>query len=224
MKKEGAKSFILYHDLLDPFLLLSTQERGDWITAVFAYETGCPEIMPRQLSPRTEMLFSIVMKALDRNREAYVKKCTKNAENARRGWTSRAKQRLEKDTLCDRLPSDAKNAYNDSDSENENENENVSVNKSDSGSRNENENGNENESQATKDAGALSTPPSDALPPTAQAILSREERVRIFKTIPKEYIHSRLDRASLYAEEHDSTIGDVIVSWWLYDQRDAEQS
>ena len=105
---------------------------------------------------------------------------------------------------------------NDNDIDNDNKNDNVNVNEIDSVSKNEN--GNENESQATESSGEFSTPPSDAVPPTAQPPLSREERVAIFKTIPREYIRSRLDRASAYAEEHGSTIGDVIVHWWLYDQ------
>ena len=60
------------------------------------------------------------------------------------------------------------------------------------------------------------------MPPAAQLIRSHEERVRIFREIPKDYIRSRLDRAEAYAEERDMSISDVLLNWWLYDREAVE--
>lgn len=222
MKQTETKSFILYHDVAEPLMMLSVRERGELMTAIFAYETGIPERVPR-LSPKAELLFSIIMKALDRNREAYAEKCARRAEIGRIGGRSRRKNVGEVTAKSVCFQNEAKEADNENDNKNKNDNDhknkNDNVNQNDSGSKNKNENG--NEAHAPSGAGEFSTSPehADAVPPTDRPTLSREERARIFREeIPRSYIRSRLDRAEVYAEEHDMSIGDVIVYWWLYDR------
>ena len=217
MKKEDMKSFILYHDLIEPLMMLSVRERGEWITAVFAYETGCRDIMPPRLSPKAEMLLSIVMKALDRNREAYEKKCEKRAANGRRGGRPKRESLNDGDEKTNWFLEKAKKAYNKND--NQNKNNNLNQNDSDSGSGNGN--GNENESRATESDGEFSTTPSSQDEPTATAnhpSQSQKEPIKLFQEIPREYVRSRLDRAYAYAEEYDLSICNVLVTWWLKDR------
>ena len=115
MAQYGKKSFVLYHTFLNQLRLLSDEERGKWITAVFEYEaTGK---ISEDLPPIVTMAFSIVKDTLDRDREAYEEKCAKNMANGRLGG------RPKKDQKTDRFFGEPKKADNDSDNENDNENE-----------------------------------------------------------------------------------------------------
>ncbi len=85
--KQEKKSFILYNSYADSFRRLSMEDRGELITAIFAYvETGEE---PLWLSPAVSMAFSFIRSSLDRDREAYEETCQKRAESGKKGGRPR---------------------------------------------------------------------------------------------------------------------------------------
>ena len=76
-------SFLLYVNFGKQIRMLSMEERGELITAIFEHEEhGRVE---QQLSPRTELVFSFIADTLERDRIAYEKRCEQNRENGKRG-------------------------------------------------------------------------------------------------------------------------------------------
>ncbi|MCD7890682.1 MAG: DUF6291 domain-containing protein [Ruminococcus sp.] len=79
MPKTKKKSFVLYNDYYEHINMLSDEEAGMLMKAVFMYaETGeVPE-----LQGMTKMAFSFISSQLDRDREKYEERCQKNHEIA----------------------------------------------------------------------------------------------------------------------------------------------
>jgi hypothetical protein len=76
------KSFLLYLENFEQIQLLSMEERGQLLTAIFEYEiSGATRELPGALG----MCFSFIRQRLDYNREAYDQKCVRNQENGRKG-------------------------------------------------------------------------------------------------------------------------------------------
>lgn len=75
-------SFLLYREYGEEISLMTDEEAGAFIKAVFAYECGgdVPE-----LTGGARMLFSIFKRKLDDNRAKYEAVCERNRENGRRG-------------------------------------------------------------------------------------------------------------------------------------------
>ena len=77
------KSFVLHLDYQQHFDLLTDEQLGKLIRAIFAYETtGEP---PELKDAVLKMCFSFVKNQLDRDREAYEMRCQANRENGARG-------------------------------------------------------------------------------------------------------------------------------------------
>ena len=118
MPKTKKKSFVLYEDMWDMFELLSGEERGILISAIFNYVRHGAEDL--ELSPLLRMAFTAIKNTLDRDREAYEEKCAKNRENAKKGGRPKSSEKTE------RLPNDFSYPYNDSDNDNDNDSDNDS--------------------------------------------------------------------------------------------------
>jgi len=117
-------SFILYTECVEQIGMLSREQRGDLLTAIYAYETE--QLLP-EMDTLTAMVFSIIRQKLDRDGEKYDRKCRKNAENINKRWNTNVYDRNEKDTtVYDRINSYGDNEPdpdNDPDCENEDEHE-----------------------------------------------------------------------------------------------------
>lgn len=86
------KSFILYHDHWDCFKLLTDEESGKLIRAIFNYEREKTE--PKELNERTMMAFYIIKDALDRDRANYEAVCNRNKKNAKLRWQKMKEQNI----------------------------------------------------------------------------------------------------------------------------------
>lgn len=82
MDKKKIDTFILRNDFFPQIKMLSREQRGDLLTAIFAYSTG--EELP-DMDMVTQMCFGFIKSSLDSNSEKYQAKCDKNRENGARG-------------------------------------------------------------------------------------------------------------------------------------------
>lgn len=80
------KSFLLYHDYREHLSLISDEERGVLLMALFDYsEYG---IQPT-LEGASKMAFSFIKAQMDRDAASYEKKCKANRENGLKGGRPR---------------------------------------------------------------------------------------------------------------------------------------
>ena len=109
-------SFLLYQNFENQFSLLSMEDRGMLITAIFEYSRVGS--VSAELSPIVQMAFSIIRDTLDRDNESYMEKCRRNAENAKKG--GRPKKDAEHDSeKTERFFSKPKKPDNDNDNDND---------------------------------------------------------------------------------------------------------
>lgn len=80
------KSFVMYADYEENFDLLSDEELGRLIRAIFGYVND--GLIP-SLSPSTQMAFSFIRKNLDRDKAKYEETCRRRAEAGRRSGEAR---------------------------------------------------------------------------------------------------------------------------------------
>ena len=113
--------FVLYNNYFNQIALLSMEERGILITAIFEYtRNGHIETeMPREVL----MAFSFIKDTLDRDLAAYRARCEQFAENGKKGGRPRKSFLPPKTHGFSEKP---KKADNDKDNGNEKENENES--------------------------------------------------------------------------------------------------
>ena len=78
------KSFVLYHDFSNLFSLLTDEELGRLIRAIFDYSIN--GTFPENLMEKEQVAFMMIRNTLDRDREKYEKVCNRNKENARIRW------------------------------------------------------------------------------------------------------------------------------------------
>lgn len=120
-----AKNTILvYTDLMEQLDELSMEERGVILTAMIKYQLG--EELP-ELDKTLKLVFIPIRQSIDRDNDAYVRKCEKNRENINKRWNTVEYERIRSDT-------------NHTDNDNENDKENDNDKDSGSGSGNENDN------------------------------------------------------------------------------------
>ena len=87
MNVNEKNSFLLYVNFGKQVRMLTMEERGELITAIFDHEEyGHAK---GTLSPRVELVFSFIEDALERDRTAYEKRCEQNRENGKRGGRPR---------------------------------------------------------------------------------------------------------------------------------------
>ncbi len=87
------KSFVLYHDFRNWFSLLTDEELGRLIRAIFDYEMN--RTMPENLNEKEQIAFFMVRDTLDRDREKYERVCNRNKENAKIRWEKMKKFGIE---------------------------------------------------------------------------------------------------------------------------------
>lgn len=110
---DDKKSFVLYIDYRQHLDLLSDEERGQFLTALFDYvELGVtPELTGASL-----MAFSFIRAQIDRDNDKWLKKKEKARVSAQARWAKEEATACEQVRLdakaCERIPSNANDAVN----------------------------------------------------------------------------------------------------------------
>ena len=81
------KSFILYDSYYEQVMMMSLEERGQLLTAIYEYESEGE--VGVEMSPVAAMAFSFIRSNMDRDRAEYEEKCAKNRANGKRGGRPR---------------------------------------------------------------------------------------------------------------------------------------
>ena len=212
MKHGEKKSFILYGDFFKLFGLLSLEDRGRLITAIFNYENAGAE--DDSLPDVAKMAFVCIKNTLDRDRAAYEEKCEKNAENGKKGGRPRKTDKKEStdeggeffSEKTERFFQKPKKADNDSDNGSGSENE-IDTD-TDSGADSGTDSGTDNESVGS--APRLSEEGSACAPRQKDGY----KKELISEGIPELYINEREARADSFAVKHGKNIGSVLREWW----------
>ncbi len=98
-------TFILRLDFYPQIKMLNKEQRGDLLTAIFAYSAG--EELP-DMDQVTSMCFGFIKTSLDANAERYQSKCLKNRDNGRLGGrpTTKPNALEEKRTVSEKTERD----------------------------------------------------------------------------------------------------------------------
>lgn len=111
-------SFILYLEQKQIFEMLTDEEAGQLIKAIFEYEdTGQTVTLDRSL----QIAFLPIKNVLDRNKEKYEKVVERNKKNIEKRWN---KEDTKNTTGKNGIPKNTKNTDNDSEYDNDNEHDN----------------------------------------------------------------------------------------------------
>ena len=110
-------SFILYLDQQEIFKMLTDEEAGQLIKAIFEYENTGKII---SLEKSLQIAFIPIKSALDRNKEKYNKVVERNKKNIEKRWN---KENTKNTTGKIGIPKDTKNTDNDSDNEHDSDSE-----------------------------------------------------------------------------------------------------
>lgn len=208
MPRKEKKSFILYHSYENQLRLLSLEDRGRLITAIFEYDrTGIP---PQGLPPVVEMALSFIRTALDRDREEYEEVSRRNSENGKKGGRPRKNEKAEK---THPFSEKTKKAYNDNDNDNDNDDDNG--------------NGKEEEKKKEKETAPFpaeilplwAPPTSEAPPPVGPRLTEEEKKELLSGGLTEDYINKRLLRAASFAELQGKPIRQILWEWWEQDRR-----
>ena len=125
------KSFLMYTSYLDNVEILSDEEAGQLLKAIYAFVNG--DELPK-LDRVVQLTFNPIKSHLERDMEKYNEICRKNSENAKKRWNKKSDA-----SVCGRMQRNAINADNDNENENENVNENVNDNKNENADDNNND-------------------------------------------------------------------------------------
>lgn len=85
------KTFLLLHDFQQNFDMLTDEEAGQMIKAIFTYERTSEE--PDFSDRAMQMAFHNIKRFLDSNRENYEKVCQRRAESAYKRWNNTASRK-----------------------------------------------------------------------------------------------------------------------------------
>ena len=110
-------SFILYLEQKQIFEMLTDEEAGQLIKAIFEYEDTGQLI---SLDKSLQIAFIPIRSALDRNKEKYEKVVERNKKNIEKRWN---KENTKNTTGKIGIPKDTKNTDNDSDNEHDSDSE-----------------------------------------------------------------------------------------------------
>lgn len=135
-KEEGIamkNSFILYQDYEQHIQLLTDEQAGKLLKAIFAYNQG----NPFDLDPVTKMAFSFIKAGLDRDNEKYQSILNRNKNNGLKGGRPKNQDLNQQENPNNPVgflgtqnnPDEPKKADNDTDNENDNVSENETVKK-----------------------------------------------------------------------------------------------
>ena len=217
------KSFVLYGNYETQFKLLSMEERGMLITAIFEYVNFGS--LARELTPLVNMAFSFVKETLDRDRELYIEKCEKNSENGKKGGRPKKERKTEgySDTSekedifsakTERFFEKPKKADNDNGIDNENDIDiDISLDNGIDNGMGKKEKDNEKEKEKIPQSSA----PADCVP-LGSALSETEKKELIKKGLSESYIKEREARAAAYSAEKGSGIAETLLRWWQEDR------
>ena len=221
MAKEK-KSFILYVDQGEQVGMLSDSEAGRLFKALFCFAgEGKNAYFGDGM---TQMCFSFMSAQITRDQEAYREKCAKLSENAKRRKQLHAIEG-DTDTVTDTATV--------TDTVTETETDTVTVTGTVTGTVSGTDtcpgahaHTHAHGRERAHACDALVVAPQEAPPPPAprsapqSAPQKNEEEISflVFKGIPSDYVEERLDRATDYAKEHQTTVGKVIEDWWANDR------
>ena len=104
MARSEKKSFVLYYDLEQHVQLLSDEQLGRLLRAVFAYEIRGE--IPNFNDDLLSLCFSFIKVQLDIDKEKYRERCEKNTENGKKGG------RPPKSQNSDETETEDNNSYN----------------------------------------------------------------------------------------------------------------
>ena len=108
-------SFVLYDEEYDYITLLSFEERGKLLTAIYEYRLqGKTDI---QLSESASMLFQFIKNHIDRDTKKYLNKCEKSKQAIESRWNKNNTNEYQ------RIPTNTQYTDNDNDNDNVNDNE-----------------------------------------------------------------------------------------------------
>lgn len=128
------KSFLMYTSYLDNVEILSDEEAGQLLKAIYAFVNG--NELPK-LDRVVQLTFNPIKSHLERDMEKYKDICRKRSENGAKGGRPK-KQMVSEESKC--FFEKAKKADNDNENENENVNGNVNDNKNENADDNKNDN------------------------------------------------------------------------------------
>ena len=114
MEQNQKNSVIVYHDWLEAFEALSDEEAKQLIIAILNYSIAGAE--PSISTVGLKMAWSFIKPTIQRDKEKYIKKCQKNAENGKKGGRPKNQTVIEKNERFSEKP---KKADNDNDNESE---------------------------------------------------------------------------------------------------------
>ena len=195
MTNHALPSLIFYESFALQFQILSLEDRGRLITAIFQYAFQGQE--PQGLSELLQMAFCPIRYMLDRDRDAYLEKCQTNTENGKKGGRPRKNFFDEK---TERFSDKTEKPYNKDKDINKNNNKDIYKDR-------------DKDKDKDKD-----TEPLPAVPAPPTPSLSEQEKESLCKSgVRKKYIEKRLDRAIEYASMHRESVYDVLLRWWKED-------
>ncbi|MBP1549445.1 MAG: hypothetical protein J6A05_05520 [Oscillospiraceae bacterium] len=128
------KSFLMYTSYLDNVEILSDEEAGQLLKAIYAFVNG--NELPK-LDRVVQLTFNPIKSHLERDMEKYKDICRKRSENIQKRWE---KRKNTNEYNC--IQTDTN--YTDNENVNENENENVNGNVNDNKNENADDNKNDN--------------------------------------------------------------------------------
>ncbi len=223
------KSFILFYDFYKPMKMLNMKQRGELISAIFEYQIN--GIIPSEMSYKASMAFEFIQPVLDRNTEAYEKKCEALSKNGKKGGRPKKEKIQESNCFFEK----AKKADSDNDIDIDIESEiEIGI-----------ESGSDTEYDSelrllTSGASGSSACSADSvtskkqekeyfeeqiddmdelLPITEIPVMTQKEKNALMaKGLPSSYIERRWVRAAAYAESGRRTVGEVLCEWWKKDR------
>ena len=92
MAKQNKDPFLLRHDFFPQIKMLSMEQRGHLLTAIYAHATE--EELP-QMDDLTKLCFGFIRASLDANARKYYAECEQNRENGRKGGRPKKADGLE---------------------------------------------------------------------------------------------------------------------------------
>lgn len=121
MGRAEKRSFLMYYDYRQHFDLLSDEQLGMLLRAIFDYEEN--GLVPDYSDyPALQMCFSFVRAALDRDREEYARRCDSSRENGKKGGRpQKQSDETQKTNGFSGFPKKPKKPDNDNDNDNEND-------------------------------------------------------------------------------------------------------
>ncbi len=78
-------SFLLYHDYWHWFNLLTDEELGCLLRAIYIYERE--KTISANLNEKTQLIFFMIKETLDQDKKKYEEICNRNKENAKSRWS-----------------------------------------------------------------------------------------------------------------------------------------